>query len=107
MSIVSMLSYNIFATTPKVNIAIAIVPAKVPSEKIRAHTSAMIRVGTVLISARINLITLTTTRLCIMLLEASTANGSASAHPTKVPIMDIFIVSIRGETTLPKKLHLG
>ena len=92
---------------PKVKIAIASVPANVPREKISAHTSAMISVGTVLIRASMNLIMLTTVRLCIMLLEASTAKGSARAQPMTVPNIDIFIVSTSGDTTFPKKLHLG
>ena len=37
---VSILSKSIFATMPKVNIAIATVPEKVPRENIKAQTSA-------------------------------------------------------------------
>lgn len=54
-----------------------------------------------------NLIMLTTVRLCIILLEASTAKGSARAQPMTVPNIDILIVSTSGDTTFPKKLHLG
>ena len=104
---VSILSKSIFATMPKVNIAIATVPEKVPRENIKAQTSAMISVGRVRMRPRMNLKILTITMLLLMLLDERIATGSARKQPMTVPRMDIFMVSISGETTFGKNDQLG
>ena len=107
MSMVSMLSKSIFATMPKVKIAMATVPEKVPREKMSAQTSAMIRVGRVRISARIKRKKLTSGRLRLMLLEERIATGSARTQPMTVPRTDILMVSMSGETTFGKNSQFG
>ena len=104
---VSILSKSIFATMPKVNIAIATVPEKVPRENIKAQTSAMISVGRVRMRPRMNLKILTITMLLLMLLDERIATGSARKQPMTVPRMDIFMVSISGETTFGKNDQSG
>ena len=107
MSIVSIDSKSIFATMPKVKTAMAIVPEKVPSEKMSAQTSAIISVGSVRIRPRMNRISHTTGKLLLMLLDERIATGSASTQPITVPRIDILIVSIRGEITFGKKVQSG
>ena len=107
MSMVSMLSNSILATTPNVNMAIATVPEKVPSEKISAQMLAMISVGSVRISPRIKRMTETTALFRMMLDDARIPKGSASRHPVMEPRMDILIVSSSGPVTFGKKLQSG
>ena len=87
--------------------AIATVPEKVPSEKIRAQTRAITSVGRVRISARIKRNTLTITVLRLILEEARIATGMAMAQPMTVPRMDILMVSSRGSMTLGKNAQFG
>lgn len=61
----------------------------------------------IICDARMKRKALTITRLLSMLVEDSTATGSASAQPMTVPRIDILMVSARGPMTLLKKSHLG
>ena len=83
------------------------VPAKVPSPNTSAQTSAITRVGSVRISARMKRHTLTTTLLLQMFVEERIDTGSAMRQPMTVPRTDILMVSTRGPTTLLKKSHFG
>ena len=104
---VSIDSKSILATIPKVKMAIAMVPENVPSEKISAHTSAMIRVGSVRIRPSRNRMSQTTGMLLLMLLDERIATGSAITQPMTVPRIDILMVSIKGETTFGKNDQSG
>ena len=102
MSMVSMDSYIILETTPKVNTMMAMVPAKVPSPKISAANFAITRVGSVRITISTIRWAQTTTPLRLMLVEAMTETGSASVAPMTEPRMDILMVSSSGSTTFGK-----
>ena len=63
---------------------------------------AMTSVGSVRTMLSTTRNTATTPRLLLMLVEASTAKGSASVLPSTEPITDILIVSNRGLHTLSR-----
>ena len=85
----------------------AMVPAKVPSPKIRAANLAMTSVGRVRTRFSRKRHSATVTPLRLTLVEETTAKGSASVAPSTEPRIDILMVSIRGETTFGKNDQSG
>ena len=99
---VSIASYIILETTPKVNTVMATVPAKVPRPKISAANLAMTSVGSVRMMFSRKRQRETTRPFLLMLVEATTAKGRASVAPSTEPRMDILMVSSSGPMTLVK-----